>query len=225
MASNQRWKEQTLAAYRNFPYAPPEYPGAPFRARPPNPPYKGAEGWKCSVYYYWWEYLRRHEDYRATCERDGKGPYKELYKSFGNVHESDFHSWWWSHLHLFTFVSDAQRFDESSKFHKEYEGIFLHVGYSRSKTEMIANARTELMKLPQRLLNEELNKSIRFYTCCAASPKNHFISICSLGMHVCTILTLLMQSYATSLGLDVKLPYDPADIAEMQQGRLSVAGV
>ena len=216
MASNQRWKEQTLAAYRNFPYAPPEYPGAPFRARPPNPPYQGAEGWKCSVYYYWWEYLRRHEGYRVTCERGGKGPYTALYKSFGNVHEGDFHTWWWSHLHLFTFVSDAQRFGESSKFYKEYEGVFLHIGYSRSKTEMVANARTELMKLPQRLLNEELKKSIGFTP--AARPV-----LKSLHQHLLAWDTRLQNpdvddaELCDIAGLDVTLPYDPAEIAEMQQ--------
>ena len=27
----------------------------------PPPPFPEAEPWQCSVYYYWWEYLRRHE--------------------------------------------------------------------------------------------------------------------------------------------------------------------
>jgi hypothetical protein len=217
VASEKRWKEQTTAEYRNLPYAPPDYPGAPFRARLPIAPFDGAEGWKCSVYYYWWEYLRRHEGYRVTCERVGKGPScAELYKSFGNVHDGDFHQWWWSHLHLFTFVSDAQRFGESSKFYKEYEGVFLHVGYSRSKTEMIANARTELMKLPQRLLNEELKKSIRFTP--AARPV-----LKSLHQHLLAWDARLQNpelgdaELCDFAGLDVKLPYDLEAISQIKE--------
>ena len=33
----------------------------------PPPPFPEAEPWQCSVYYYWWEYLRRHEGYKRTC--------------------------------------------------------------------------------------------------------------------------------------------------------------
>ncbi len=50
--------------------------------------------WQESVYYLWWEYLRRHEGYKQTCEKKGRGRYAALYKSFGDVHTIDFHSWW-----------------------------------------------------------------------------------------------------------------------------------
>ncbi len=52
------------------------------------------EEWKSSVYYYWWEYLRRHEGYKASCENDGQGEYAELYADFGNIHATDFVTWW-----------------------------------------------------------------------------------------------------------------------------------
>jgi hypothetical protein len=60
----------------------------------PNPPFKGSKPWQRSVFYYWWEYLRRHEGYRECCSKKGIGPYRELYRDFGNVHEGEFWDWW-----------------------------------------------------------------------------------------------------------------------------------
>jgi hypothetical protein len=50
--------------------------------------------WQDSVYYLWWEFLRRHEGYRKTCEVGGKGQFAGLYKDFGNVFAGDFKTWW-----------------------------------------------------------------------------------------------------------------------------------
>ena len=47
-----------------------------------------------SPYYFWWEFLRRHEGYKETCLNGGKGKYAELYKDFGNVHCQLFRDWW-----------------------------------------------------------------------------------------------------------------------------------
>lgn len=222
MASKCVWRERDLAAYRNFPYAPPNYPGAPYRARLPQPPYDGAEEWKCSVYYYWWEYLRRHEGYRATCLADGQGEHEELYRWFGNVHEGDFHDWWWTHYHLFTFVSEAQNIALSKKFYLESEGVFLHVGYARSKSEMIASAREQIMRIPQREINDELRKSIRFKP--AARPV-----LKSLHQHL--LAWDARQAHPTAedadicdiAGLEVSLPYSVDEIASLQADGLKVA--
>lgn len=158
-----RWQERLTAAYQNFPFAPPDYPGAPYRPRLPEPPYPGAPGWQCSVYYYWWEYLRRHDGYRETCERGGGGEHALLYQHFGNVHASDFHTWWWDHLWLFTFVSEAQDIALSGKFHIESEGIFLHVGYSRSRTAMVNSVREALTKIRPERMEREIRKLYRCY--------------------------------------------------------------
>ena len=53
-----------------------------------------SDRWKNSVYYLWWEFLRRHEGYKKTCEKGGKGDYADLYADFGNVHEVEFPEWW-----------------------------------------------------------------------------------------------------------------------------------
>lgn len=59
-----------------------------------EPPYPGAPLWQCSVYYWWWEYLRCNEGYRETCAAHGQGKYAKLYADFGNVHEGEFWDWW-----------------------------------------------------------------------------------------------------------------------------------
>lgn len=84
-----------------FVYAPPLKGKRPSNRRAVEPPYKGAPAWKCSVYYYWWEYLRRHEGYRQTCESAGRGKYVDLYADFGNVHEGEFWDWWRAHNWIF----------------------------------------------------------------------------------------------------------------------------
>jgi hypothetical protein len=67
----------------------------------PNPPYRGAPSWKCSVYYYWWLYLRYNQDYRDTCANGGIGACNNLYRDFGNIYGQTFRTWWANHNHLF----------------------------------------------------------------------------------------------------------------------------
>ena len=72
------------------------------KRRLPNPPFRNAATWQCSVYYFWWEYLRRHEGYKLCCFQNGSGKYEKLYKDFGDIHASDdFWVWWREHDHLF----------------------------------------------------------------------------------------------------------------------------
>ena len=47
-----------------------------------------------SVYYWWYEYLKRNEDYRRCCESGGTGELAALYKDFGDVCNVPFHQWW-----------------------------------------------------------------------------------------------------------------------------------
>lgn len=102
MASNLilKTKEKNLVQ-PYFVYAPPNFGEPDFVYRQPKPPHPDAPDWKCSVYYYWWLYLQRNEDYRQTCEAGGKGPCADLYRDFGNIFETDFRSWWDRHWHLF----------------------------------------------------------------------------------------------------------------------------
>ena len=221
MASKMCWEEQTYAAYRNFPFAPPDFAGAPYRSRVPQPPYAGAEGWKCSVYYYWWEYLRRHNGYKSACLDGGQHGYAQLYRWFGNVHQGDFAEWWWQNYWLFTFMSETQNIAQSSKFYLESEGVFLHVGYARSKSEMIASAREQIAKIPQRDINAELKKSIRFKPCARPVLK-------SLHQHLLAwdAKQAFPEKSDTELcdiaGIDISLPYAEAEIEKLHKDGLSV---
>ena len=53
--------------------------------------------WRRNIYYFWWEFLKRHEGYRKCCERGGTGEYSALYTDWGNIHAytaETFWDWW-----------------------------------------------------------------------------------------------------------------------------------
>jgi hypothetical protein len=66
-----------------------------------NLPYRGAEPYKASIYYWWWAFLKRNPDYQRTCASSGYGELAGLYQDFGDVFESDFLTWWSCHQGLF----------------------------------------------------------------------------------------------------------------------------
>ncbi len=59
-------------------------------AKNPKPP----SSWQRSVYFWWYEYLRRNQDYKQCCEQGGQGKLTQLYADFGDVHALDFKQWW-----------------------------------------------------------------------------------------------------------------------------------
>lgn len=48
---------------------------------------------EASPYYWWFQYLKRHEGYLACCERNGFGEYSELYLDWGDVRTNEFDDW------------------------------------------------------------------------------------------------------------------------------------
>lgn len=73
-------------AKRHFPYKHPTF------GTKHNP--KTSSHLKVSVYYWWFEYLKRNDDYRKTCLNSGKGKCSKLYEHFGDVHAMNFKEWW-----------------------------------------------------------------------------------------------------------------------------------
>ncbi len=71
---------------QHFPYQHPTF------GRKSSP--KAASAWQRSVYYWWFEYLKRHPGYARTCAQGGRGRYAALYQDFGDVHAADFRTWW-----------------------------------------------------------------------------------------------------------------------------------
>lgn len=96
--------------YQKFMDEPPKYPSLPYPWRW-RKPVDETEDWRCSVYYFWWEYLRRNERYQLICNafRDyDTGILDEIcdnekliYEDFGDVFSVSFHKWWGSHYTLF----------------------------------------------------------------------------------------------------------------------------
>ena len=82
-----------MKGMRHFPYQHPTF-GTKNRPKPES-------AWKCSVYYWWWEYLRRNADYQSASKSTDKGEFAALFEDFG-VLGDDFQAWWRDHgAHLF----------------------------------------------------------------------------------------------------------------------------
>ena len=73
---------------RHFAYQHPTF-GTKNRPKPES-------AWKKSVYYWWWAYLKRNQDYLKCCENKGVGKLANLYKDFGDVRGDNFKEWWGS---------------------------------------------------------------------------------------------------------------------------------
>ena len=72
--------------HRHFPY---QYPTFGTDKTP-----KPKSAWECSVYYWWWEYLKRSKDYLECCQNGGKGKCAKVYKDFGDIRTKTFKRWW-----------------------------------------------------------------------------------------------------------------------------------
>jgi hypothetical protein len=55
---------------------------------------KPKSAWEGTVYYWWWSYLKRNQEYLKCCEKLGKGKLAYLYKDFGDVRGDSFKAWW-----------------------------------------------------------------------------------------------------------------------------------
>lgn len=55
---------------------------------------KPEAAWKGSIYFWWWSYLKKNEDYIQCCNKNGKGKLSKLYVDFGDVRGDDFKAWW-----------------------------------------------------------------------------------------------------------------------------------
>ncbi len=107
------FSEEMQWAYKHkkFMDEPPKYPWLPYPWRW-RKPVGDTENWRCSVYYYWWEYLRRNERYQLICKAFANSDStfldeitereRRTYTDFGDVFSISFHQWWGSHYTLFT---------------------------------------------------------------------------------------------------------------------------
>ena len=59
-----------------------------------RPRIRDGEPWESSPYFYWWLFLKKNEDYLATCAGHGEGPCRDLYLDFGDIRDVSFMDWW-----------------------------------------------------------------------------------------------------------------------------------
>ena len=80
-----------------FEYAPP-YPDDSADS-PGNlkAPFRGAPGYKGSVYYYWYEFLKLNPRYKSHCQFKDQYELEPIYQDFKNIHKMDFITWWMHH--------------------------------------------------------------------------------------------------------------------------------
>jgi len=82
-----------------FRYAPPQaFRNQNSLEKLPNPPFPGAAAWQCSVYYYWFLFMREFQLQTAKDEQDIihllKVPVSEVPTVFGQVTDIGFLEWW-----------------------------------------------------------------------------------------------------------------------------------
>ena len=112
---------------------------------------KQKEMYKNSVYYLWWEFLRRNKDYAKCCENGGKGKLAELYFDFGDVHGCEFKEWWDDNRRGVQLFAE-QLVDFNVKLIGTQES--LHV------TDFVMNVQIPL-NLPKRFILKEFNKLLK----------------------------------------------------------------
>lgn len=218
-----RWTETLTAAYEVFPSAPPPFAGAPYRPRPLVSPYAGAERWKCSVYYFWWEYLRRHDGYRMTCANGGKGEFANLFRDFGDIHSTDFPTWWWQHLHLFTVVGDVRIARDPVLARKELRAghLLIEIPFARTTAQMTRVIRRELEEVVRAGLGVKMLDAIRYVPaarCYLPSLYDHLRVWDARKQNP----TASPAELADLVELDVKLPYEIEEIQRLRDDGLSV---
>jgi hypothetical protein len=142
-----------------FIYAPPYFDGLYSNVSwEVKPPYSDAPDWQCSVYYYWYEYLLRHEGYEETCLNDGIGPRADEVVTFGNVHALNFAEWWGARFWLFEEKRPVRRLKKAPEldargFPLDREKLYLEVDLTAPMSQLFHQLRIEIWA--QRLAAEE----------------------------------------------------------------------
>jgi hypothetical protein len=65
-----------------------------YPAKRPQPPYKGAKGWHCSVYYFWWAFLKENADFRSGRYNGTDTKEGHVARHFREVGTMNFPNWW-----------------------------------------------------------------------------------------------------------------------------------
>lgn len=95
--------EQSVLERRNqslffFRHAPPllerNPPEDAFIGERPEHPVTGVEGWKRSIFYYWWRFVREIPGLREEIEAGQPYPVGSIHQDFSRAFDSNFRDWW-----------------------------------------------------------------------------------------------------------------------------------
>jgi hypothetical protein len=67
---------------------------AAYPAKRPQPPYRDAKGWHCSVYYFWWAFLKENVDFRSRRFAGTDTAEGHVARHFRDVGTMNFPNWW-----------------------------------------------------------------------------------------------------------------------------------
>ena len=177
--------------------------------------------WRRNIFYFWWEFLRRHDGYKDCCNRGGAGRYKELYADWGNVHAYENFWKWWSEEVQTTELRGEYLFAEPYEFRQIEEVKTLK---NQTQDEMIVSipleVRTaELTRSLRRLLQQHTERSR------AARRKSRARYPVSASVPLLTLLKTLqvydlLKEHKEALKLPNKHPdkmfkYEIADLAQL----------
>lgn len=65
-----------------------------YPAKRPQPPYKDAKGWHCSVYYFWWAFLKENTEFRSGRFAGTDTSEGRVVRYFCDVGTMNFPNWW-----------------------------------------------------------------------------------------------------------------------------------
>ena len=204
------------ASYGNKSRATGEYISKSLRTNQ-NPFYPDeSRPWRRNIYYFWWEFLRRHEGYKDCCKRGGAGRYKKLYADWGNIHGyEDFWKWWSEEVET-TELRGQYLFAEPLDYRQIQEVRSLK---SQGDDDLIVSipleVRTgELTKSLRRLLQQHTERSR------AARAKSRArypvsASVPLMALHKTLQVYDLLEEHKEALRLKTMRKYEIADIAEL----------
>ena len=144
------------------------------RHRRLNIAFTGAATWQNSIYYWWWEYLRRSKDYELCCKENGKGKLAKLYNDFGDVfayETKDFWAWWSAKVNEvetrgeYLFAEDFARKLESGEgmdFDKSDDTLIIKVPLEVRTQHLVKNFRQLLNEHAQQVKQARLKSRARY---------------------------------------------------------------
>ncbi len=88
-------RNQTLFYFRHAPPLLERHPPEDaFVGERPEHPVKGIEGWKRSIFYYWWRFVREIPGLRDEIEAGLPHPVGSIHQDFRRAFDSNFRDWW-----------------------------------------------------------------------------------------------------------------------------------